>query len=69
MNHNSINTLAELKKAGYQSKTIKQELRDNLVSKLENDEPIFEGIIGYDETVIPQLTNAILSKHNINLLN
>ena len=42
MDHSSIKTLAELKKAGYQSKTIKQELRDNLVAKLSNDEPIFE---------------------------
>jgi magnesium chelatase subunit I len=68
MNYKEIKTVADLKKSGYAVKQIKQELRDNLVEKLTNEEPIFEGIVGYDETVIPQLTSAILSKHNINLL-
>ncbi|MBA3898905.1 MAG: AAA family ATPase [Bacteroidetes bacterium] len=68
MNYKDINTIAGLKKSGYTVKSIKQELRDNLVEKLSSAEPIFEGIVGYDETVIPQLTSAILSKHNINLL-
>src|SRR5690606_31975680 len=63
-----IKTLGELKKSGYQSRSIKEELRANLIQKLEKKEPIFDGIIGYDTTVIPQLQRAILSRHNINLL-
>ncbi len=47
---------------------VKQEIRDNLVRKLQAGEPLFPGIIGYDETVIPQLVNAILSRHNFILL-
>lgn len=61
-------TLGELKKSGYKSKSIKQELRDNLIQALKEKRPIFQGIIGYDNTVIPELQRAILSKHNINLL-
>jgi magnesium chelatase subunit I len=68
MNYEAIKTIADLKKSNYIVKSIKQELRDNLVKKLTNDEPIFDGIVGYEDTVIPQLTSAILSKHNINLL-
>jgi magnesium chelatase subunit I len=63
-----IKTLGELKKAGYQSKTIKDELRDNLIKKLKNKETTFEGVHGYENTVIPELERAILSRHNINLL-
>jgi magnesium chelatase subunit I len=47
---------------------VKQEIRDNLVCKLRAGEPLFPGIIGYDETVIPQLVNAVLSRHNFILL-
>lgn len=64
----SITTLGALKKSGYQSKTIKQELRDNLITNIQNDTPSFEGIHGYENTVIPELERAILSQHNINLL-
>lgn len=64
----NIKTLGELKKAGYAYKSIKDELRDNLIRKIKNDEPVFEGIYGYENTVIPELERAILSKHNINLL-
>lgn len=64
----SISTLKELKAAGYQSKSIKDELRDNLISKLENRESTFDGIWGYEDTVIPDIERAILSKHNMNLL-
>ena len=60
--------IAALKKTNYQSKSIKEELRSNLIYKLKNKEKIFEGILGYDDTVIPDLQRAILSKHNINLL-
>ena len=63
-----INTLGELKAAGYVSKTIKQELRDNLIEKIKNKESVFEGIWGYEDTVIPDVERAILSMHNINLL-
>ena len=63
-----IKTLGALKKQGYVSKRIKAELRDNLMEKLKKKAPLFEGIIGYEDTVIPQLIHAILSQHNINLL-
>jgi magnesium chelatase subunit I len=63
-----IKTLGELKKSGYQSRSIKQELRENLIKQLKNKEAGFEGIIGYEDTVIPDLQTAILSQHNILLL-
>ncbi|MES2621857.1 MAG: magnesium chelatase [Bacteroidota bacterium] len=63
-----IKTLGALKKSGYQSKTIKDELRDNLILKLKKKEKIFEGILGYEDTVIPDIERAILSRHNMNLL-
>ncbi len=65
---NEIDTLGGLKKAGYTSKSIKDELRDNLIKNLREGVNSFEGIHGYDKTVIPQIERAILSKHNINLL-
>lgn len=68
MNQIEIKTFGELKKSGYTSRSIKDELRDNLIDKLKNKETIFEGIIGYEDTVIPQIITAILSKHDINLL-
>lgn len=64
----NIKTLGELKKAGYKSKSIKDELRDNLITKIKNKETTFEGVHGYENTVIPELERAILSRHNINLL-
>src|SRR3989441_10858432 len=64
----AIQTLGELRRSGHCSRPVKQEIRDNLVRKLQAGEPLFPGIIGYDETVIPQLINAILSKHNFILL-
>ena len=63
-----IKTLGALKEAGYQSKSIKDELRDNLIQKIRNGESTFEGVHGYENTVIPELERAILSRHNINLL-
>ena len=68
MKKENIRTLGELKKSGYYSKSIKNELRDNLKTKIKNGEKAFEGIHGYDYTVIPELERAILSRHNINLL-
>ena len=64
----TIKTLGELKQAGYQSKSIKDELRDNLIENIKNKKTTFEGIHGYENTVIPELERAILSRHNINLL-
>src|ERR1051325_10272935 len=64
----SVKTLGGLKQAGYMSKNIKEELRDNLISKIRQKEKVFEGIRAYDETVIPDLERAILSRHNILLL-
>jgi len=66
--HTTIKTIKELKEAGYVSKSIKDELRFNLVKNIKNNKVSFEGIHGYENTVIPQLERAILSKHNINLL-
>lgn len=68
MKQEKIRTLGELKKSGYKTKSIKEELRDNLKGKISRNEPAFEGIHGYDYTVIPELERAILSRHNINLL-
>src|SRR5471030_2872090 len=64
----AITTLGDLRQSGYRSRPVKQEIRDNLVRKLQAGETLFPGIIGYDETVIPQLVNAILSRHNFILL-
>ncbi|MFD2550610.1 magnesium chelatase [Bizionia sediminis] len=68
MDIQTITTLGELKKSGYQARSIKDELRQNLIEKIKNKTPIFEGIRGYENTVIPELQRAILSRHNINLL-
>lgn len=65
MNIKHINTLGELKEAGYQPKSIKEEIRQNLVKKLQAKEETFTGIIGYEDTVIPDVERALLSKHNI----
>lgn len=63
-----IKTLGELKASGYQPKSIKDELRDNLIEKIKNKEQVFEGVWGYEDSAIPELERAILSRHNINLL-
>jgi magnesium chelatase subunit I len=63
-----IQTLGALRASGYRSRAVKQEIRDNLVRKLQAGDALFPGIIGYDETVIPQLVNAVLSRHNFILL-
>lgn len=68
MKKNNINTLGDLKKSGYQSKTIQQELAQNLKSVLKSGQPTFKGLIGYEKTVIPNVERAILSGHNMNLL-
>jgi magnesium chelatase subunit I len=65
MDTNKIKTLGELKKSGYQSKSIKDEIRQNLITKLKSQEITFPGIVGYEDTVIPDVERALLSRHNI----
>src|SRR5437762_5065159 len=60
-----IKTLGELKASGYQHRSIKEELRQNLIRKLKGNEVTFPGIIGYEDSVIPDVERALLSKHNI----
>jgi magnesium chelatase subunit I len=60
-----IKTLGDLKKSGYVYRTVKEEIRQNLIEKLKRKESTFPGIIGYDDTVIPDTERAILSRHNI----
>lgn len=66
--YSHIQTLGQLKAAGYTSKSVKEELRDNLIRKMRLGENIFPGVIGYEDSVIPDLERAILSRHNIILL-
>ncbi|NOT50527.1 MAG: magnesium chelatase [Chitinophagaceae bacterium] len=61
----NITTLGELKASGYQPKSIKEEIRQNLIAKLQKQETTFPGIVGYEDTVIPDVERALLSKHNI----
>jgi magnesium chelatase subunit I len=68
MNITTIRTLGELKAAGYMSQPVKNELRKNLRNKISAGIPVFEGVHGFENTVIPELERAILSRHNINLL-
>ncbi len=68
MNRENIKTLGDLKKTAYQPKSIQQELSDNLKTRLRNGIPSFEGLIGYENTVIPDVERALLSGHNMNLL-
>jgi magnesium chelatase subunit I len=65
MNIQKIKTLGELKASGYQPKSIKEELRRNLICKLQKKENTFPGIIGYEDSVIPDVERALLSRHNI----
>jgi len=66
--HPAIGTLGELRAAGYRSRTVKEEMRANLVARLRRGEPLLPGIIGYDLTVVPQIENAILAGQDIILL-
>ena len=61
-------TLAELRASGYQPQSIRQELRKNLIQKLQNKEEVFPGIVGFEHTVLPDIERAILSRHSILLL-
>ena len=61
-------TVGELRESGYEVLSIKAELRRNLIRKLEGREPLFEGILGYEDTVMPQLENALLAGQDIIVL-
>jgi len=62
---NKARTVGELRQSGYQPKSVKQELRDNLIARLRSGEALFPGIVGYEESVLPQIENAILSGQDI----
>jgi magnesium chelatase subunit I len=66
--HNRISTLKELKESGWESLSVKDELRKNMISGIKTGEKLFSGIIGYDKTVVPQIQHAIISKHDMILL-
>jgi magnesium chelatase subunit I len=68
MDIKKIKSIKDLKDSGYQLRSVKDELRENLLAKLKKSEPFFSGIVGYEDTVIPELQNAILSKHDFILL-
>jgi magnesium chelatase subunit I len=61
-------TLGELRRSGYKVRPVKDEMRQNLIRKLQAKESLLPGIIGYDQTVIPSIVNAILARHDILLL-
>ncbi len=65
MNIQKIKTLGELKASGYKSRSIKEEIRANLLTRLKTHEPTFTGIVGYEDSVIPDVERALLSRHNI----
>ena len=65
MDIKNIKTLGELKKQGYKSRSVKEEIRDNLIKKLQKKQETFTNILGYEDTVIPDVERALLSKHNI----
>ncbi|HEX3074906.1 MAG TPA: hypothetical protein VHP30_14935 [Ignavibacteriales bacterium] len=66
--HSKIQTLGELKRAKYEPLSIKDEMRRNLISQLKSKSSAFTGILGYEETVLPDIQTAVLSKHNLILL-
>jgi magnesium chelatase subunit I len=68
MDYLKIKTLADLKKAKYKPKSIKDELRENLIYNIKNKINVFQGVHGYEKSVIPEIERAILSRHNINFL-
>src|SRR6476469_6235708 len=65
MDIQKIKTLGQLKKSSYKSKSVKEEIRDNLINSIRNRENPFNGILGYEDTVIPDTERALLSRHNI----
>jgi magnesium chelatase subunit I len=65
MAHPRVTTVGQLKQTGYRPVSVKDELRRNLIKKLKNREELFPGIVGYRESVLPQIVNGILSKHDL----
>ncbi len=63
--HNTIKTLGELKQSNYKRRSVKEELRENLIQKISKRELTFPGIVGYEDSVIPDIERALLSRHNI----
>ena len=61
-------TLGDLRASGYRSRTVKEEMRANLLTRIREHQPFLPGILGYDETVLPQLENAILAGQDVILL-
>ncbi|GMV27660.1 MAG: magnesium chelatase [Phycisphaerae bacterium] len=61
----TITTLAELRASGWRSRSVKAELRDNMIAALKERRELFPGIVGYDDTVIPELVNAVLAGHDL----
>ena len=58
-------TLGELRSSGWQSRPVKEEIRANAVAKISAGEPLFDGVLGYEDTVMPQLENALLAGHDV----
>src|SRR3954469_10353688 len=65
MNIEKIKTLGDLKKSGYKHRSVKEEVRENLLKKLNKKENSFPGIVGYEDSVVPDTERALLSRHNI----
>jgi len=66
--HKNVSTLGDLKKSGWESVSVKEEIRKNLIAKIRSGETLFPDILGYDKSVIPQLQHALLAKHDFILL-
>ena len=64
----NITTLGALRASGYTPQSISSEIRNNLVARLQSNTPLFQGIVGYDDTVIPDVQRALLAGHSMNLL-
>src|SRR5580704_17101894 len=58
-------TLGELRASGWTSRPVKQEVRDNVIRRIASGQPVVEGVVGYDDTVLPQLENALLAAHDV----
>ncbi|WP_340106309.1 magnesium chelatase [Rhodohalobacter sp. 8-1] len=65
---NSIKTLGELRKSGWESVSVKEEIRRNLIKKMQQSDDLFPGVLGYEQSVIPQIQHALLGKHDLLLL-
>jgi magnesium chelatase subunit I len=68
MNQTRPSTVGALRSAGYRSRSVKQEIRENLIERLQAGRPVLPGIVGYEDTVVPALVNALLARHNFILL-